>query len=94
MRKIRIKKAKTTIDFEGNRYSFGVWLVTDGLMVKEPDHYVYYQDGRRVEVKAAKIAGVMSHQTADRLLHNWPDVVSEVKPKKPKPEPEIEPEVE
>ena len=94
MKKIRIKRIEPIIVFEGNRYPPGVWLVTDGLVVKEPGHYVYYQDGKRVEVKADKVSGVMSHLTADRLLHNWPDSVSEVKPKKPKPDPDPELEVE
>ena len=79
MRKIRIKKTELAIVFEGSQYPAGVWLVTGGFVIVEPDHYVYYENAKRIEAKAA---GVMSHHTADRLLHNWPDTVSEVRPTK------------
>ncbi len=80
MRKIEIK-TEAPIIFEGTQYPAGTWLVTNGFVAEEPGHYVYYEGEERIEAKAA---GVMSHYTADRLAHNWPDSVSEVEPPKAK----------
>ena len=81
MRKIRIDATEPVIIFEGTQYPAGVWLVTNGFVAEEPGHYVYHEEEERIEVEAA---GVMSIYTADRLLHNWPDTVSEVElPKEP-----------
>lgn len=81
MRKIEIKETKPGIIFEGSQFPSGVWLVTDGVVADEVDHFVYYEDEKRIEAKAV---GVMSHREADGLLHNWPDTVSEVKLARPK----------
>lgn len=84
MRKIRIDATEPVIIFEGTQYPAGVWLVTDGFVAEEPGHYVYREGDKRIEDH--KAVGVMSTYTADRLLHNWPDFVSEIKPlKKRKP---------
>lgn len=82
MRKIEIKEIEPLIIFEGTQYPAGTWLVTNGFVAKEPGYFVYYDVEERIEVEAA---GVISHYTADRLLHNWPDVVSEVEPPKAEP---------
>ena len=79
MRKIRIKRTRPVIIYEGTRYPEGVWLVTNSVVTEEPGCYVYFEEGERIEAKAV---GVMSIYTADRLMHNWSDSVSEVKPKK------------
>lgn len=93
MRKIRIDATEPVIIFEGTQYPAGVWLVTNGFVAEEPGHYVYHEiilirripmnEEERIEVEAA---GVMSIYTADRLLHNWPDTVSEVEPPEEPPE--------
>lgn len=82
MRRIEITKATFTITFEGTQYPPGVWLVTNDFVAKEPDCYVYVEYGKRVEVKASDVAGVVSTYTAGRLAENWPDFVSDVKPPK------------
>jgi len=82
MRKIEIAEATFTITFEGTQYPPGVWLVTDKLVVKEPDCYVYFEDEKRVEVEAGSVAGVVSTYTAGRLAENWPDFVLDVRPPK------------
>ncbi len=81
MRRIRVKKTTFTITFEGSQYSPGVYLVTNDFVAKEPDCYVYREDGKRIEVKASGIVGVVSTYTAARLAENWPDFVSDVKPR-------------
>lgn len=82
MRRIEIAEATFTINFEGTQYPPGVWLVTNDVVVQEPGCYVYHEDGKRIEVKASSVAGVVSTYTAGRLAENWPDFVSDVKPPK------------
>ena len=72
MRKIEIKETVPPIVYEGTQYLPGIWLVSSLFVIHEPDYFVFYEDGERIEAEAA---GVMSEQTADALLHNWPDSV-------------------
>lgn len=94
MRKLEVKELSRAITFEGTDYLPGIYIVTNAYCAKEPGCYVVFENGDRVEVEGA--VGVISNRTADRLLHNWPEVVSEVdeevnlevaEPEEPKPKP-------